>query len=113
MFFNLKKLILIALVTIATSASAYEVLDVCATYKNTGKSYKVEARFYSGNELNQRTKTFNYEAFSNYVVIFWGQGQASVIELDYAIGGISPFGSEGKDQNGYKWEISSSTSFCY
>jgi hypothetical protein len=95
------------------ASNAYEVVDVCATYKNTGKKYKVEARVYSGTELNQKTGSFDYNSFSKYAVIFWEAGQATVIELDLAIGGISPIGSDGKDQRGYPWSLSTSTTFCY
>lgn len=96
-----------------TQASAYEVVEVCAKYLGTGKSYVVESKVYSGSELNQRTKSYNYNSFSTHGVIFWGPEQASVIELDFSIGNkISPYGSTGKDQRGYRWELSTSTMFC-
>ncbi len=104
---------LVAGLLISTSAFAYEVLDVCATYSNTGKSYKVQGQIYKGGELNQRTSSFDYSAFSTYVVIFWSEGQASIIELDFFFGGLSPLGSSGKDQRGYEWEIKEGHTYCW
>ena len=99
--------------TLTSCAHAYEVVEVCATYLGTGKKYKVETRVYQGSELNSKTNSFDYNSFSKYAVIFWGPGQASVIELDLSIGGLSAFGSTGSDQRGYKWELSTSMMFCY
>ena len=91
----------------------YEVVEVCATYMGTGKKYKVETRVYSGSELNSKTRSIDYNSFSKYAVIFWGPNEASVIELDFAIAGISPLGSTGRDQRGYAWELTTSTMFCF
>ena len=88
-----------------------EVNEVCAKYKNTNKEYKVQAHILSGTELNQKTKGYSYNSYSKYAVIFWGKDEASIIELDYP-GTINSFGTDGKDQKGYKWEISKSSAFC-
>ena len=63
----------------------------------------------------------DYNAFSAYVVIFFAQGQAAVIELDAPVFGcgseftancIPRFGNpKGKDQSGRTWEICAG-SFC-
>lgn len=92
-------------------ADAYEVTDVCATYQNTGKDYKVEANIYKCDELNDNTNSSHCLFFRYYTVIFWGPGQASVIEVDY--GNVSSYGSYGKDQQGYPWRGSRSTSYCF
>lgn len=97
----------------ASCSYAYEVLDVCATYENTGKKYKVEVKVFSGAELNQRTNTYNYSAYDKYAIIFWGGEQATIIKLDYSFSGISAFGSPGRDQQGYPWSLTTSTTFCY
>ena len=93
----------------------YEVLDVCATYSNSGKSYKVEAKIFSGRELNRRTRTFKYSSFSTYAIIFWSNDQATVIKLGNVIGGrISEIGSNtGVDQQGRPWSIKKGHRFCY
>jgi hypothetical protein len=88
---------------------------LCVKYMTqTGWSggYSVEATVIKGSELNRATKTFNYEAFSTYVVVFWDKGEASVLKLDYFYGSISAYGVEANDQEGRKWEVSK-TSLCY
>ena len=96
----------------STKVFAYEEIDVCAKYKNTGKSYSVEALVYDGSELNSATNSFNYNSFSTYVVIFWSSEQATIVELDYYFGSIGIFGLNGKDQRGYPWEIREGT-ICF
>ena len=108
----MKNIFIAFLLSVSTSSFAYEVVDVCATYVNTGKKYKVEAKVFSGSELNSKTNSYEYSAFSKYAIIFWAQGQATVIKMDYSYG-ISTFGSSGKDKSGYPWSLSTSTSFCY
>jgi hypothetical protein len=90
-----------------------ERLQVCAKYRTQyswSDGYRVEATKATGRELNQATHSFDYNAFSTYVVIFWDRGEASIIEMDWPT--ISAFGSEGEDMRGVRWEISTS-SFCY
>lgn len=77
--------------------------------------HKTQVTFLKGAELNKATRTFNYNAFSAYVVIFFAQDQAAVIELDSPVFGcgteftancIPKFGNpKGKDQSGRTWEI--------
>lgn len=43
---------------------------VCAEYSDTRKHYWVDARILSGTILNEETKTFNYDFWATYVVIF-------------------------------------------
>lgn len=45
------------------------------------KKYTVEVTFLTGMELNQATETSNYRTSSVYAIIFWDQGQATVIRL--------------------------------
>ncbi len=96
------------------SAFAYEVVDVCATYMNTNKNYAVEAQLYRGEELNQRTRTNNYDDLYAYAVIFWGPGKATVIKIDHsnllmAPPSIGMLGSTGRDQRGYPWRLTERT----
>ena len=105
-------LILFFALAICCNGQAAERKTVCATYKPTNRSYKVEATLLMGSELNQKTNSFDYVSFSKYVVIFWKENQTSIIELDFSFG-PGPFGTDGKDQQGREWEISTSTTFCY
>ena len=80
----MKKLtVIIFLIFLSFNAFAYEVLDICATYKNSGNKYKVEGNIYKGTELNKRTNSYKYNSWSTYVVIFWSNDQASIIKLAY------------------------------
>tara|TARA_Y100000813_G_C23849291_1_gene205769 strand:+ start:62 stop:397 length:336 start_codon:yes stop_codon:yes gene_type:complete len=98
----------------AFNISAYEVLDACAEYKNTGEKYKIEIQIFKGSELNKKTNTFNYNSFSRYGVIFWSNDQATIIEFDYFLGSFPTlYGVNGKDQRGYPWEVRSGHNFCY
>ena len=110
----MKKLSIFLLsILISFNTFAYEVLDVCATYSNTGKSYTVQGNIYSGNELNSKTGSWSYNSWSTYVVIFWSNAQASVIELDYYFGSLGFMGSNGKDQRGYPWTIKEGHLYCW
>ncbi len=92
-------------------AQAYVVLEVCAEYKNTGSKYRMEATVIDGSELNREWNTYDFASFSKYVLLFWADDQMSIIKLDYSFG-IGAFGSDGVDQRGYEWNISTSTMFC-
>lgn len=92
-------------------ASAYEVTEVCATYIRTGAKYQVEAQIMDGSELNERVGTFRFTSYQKYVLIWWNQSEVSVIELDFSYG-PSEFGTEGEDQLGRRWDISTSTWLC-
>jgi len=88
---------------------------VCVKYKtNTGwsKGYRVNAYILKGSELNRKTRTYDYNSYSTYVVVFWDKGEASILELDVYFGSISSIGNSAKDQYGRKWQVSKS-SFCY
>ena len=102
------------LIFLSFNAYAVEILDVCATYLNSGKRYKVEGHLLNGSELNQRTNSYKYESWSTYLVIFWSNDQATIIKLDFHIGsGLSPFGEKGKDQRGYPWQVSEGHLYCW
>lgn len=105
--------------TVAASHAAAEVRVPAQVRYETrdGASdwHKMQVTFVKGSELNTATRTFNYNAFSAYVVIFFAQDQAAVIELDSPVFGcgneftancIPRFGNpKGKDQSGRTWEI--------
>src|SRR5262245_44122146 len=52
--------------------------------------YNVQCTYATGTELNTATSSFRYQAFSTYAVVFWEQGEASVILMS----GFIPCGSE-------------------
>lgn len=98
-------------------AFAFAVEDqvVCAKYMTESgwsENYKVEAKIAKGSELNTATKTFDYNSFSTYVVIFWDQDEVSILELESYFGSLSPFGHDATDQIGREWNVSSSP-MCY
>lgn len=94
------------------ASSAYEVLEVCATYVGTGKSYEITVNIFEGSELNERTSSFDYNSFDKYAVIFWEDDWVSVIELESSLCNIG-FGCDGVDRQGYKWEIKTGYFSCY
>lgn len=109
----LRSAIVGAVLLLSGSASASEQVDICAVYSNTGSLYHVTATAISGSELNQATNTFNYNVFGHYIVIFWAQDQATVIEMSGISGTPSFIQESGTDQQGRSWEISAySPMFC-
>lgn len=88
---------------------------LCVKYKTTtgwSHGYQVNAYVLKGSELNRRTRTFNYNHYSTYVVVFWAKGEASILELDSYFGSISYWGHFAKDQYGREWQVSK-TIYCY
>lgn len=103
----LRQLVFFAICTFVSVSSAADREVICAKYETQqgwSQGYKVEATILKGTELNQATKTFDYSAFSTYVVIFWDKDEASIIELDFPY--LSAIGQNGKDQQGRRWEVS-------
>lgn len=101
--------LLVACALCCGMAHAAERVEVCAK-QGQGQAYKVQALHIDGSELNSKTGGFSYTSFAKYIVIFWAEGQASVIEMDFSH--LSVLGVGGKDQQGRKWDISTS-SLCF
>ena len=86
------------------------------------KKYTVEVTFMTGMELNQATSSYDYSSYSVYAIIFWGEGQATIIKLkSYLLSGYevtcdcidnSIYDLQGYDQNRDKWNICLSD-YCY
>jgi hypothetical protein len=84
--------------------------------------YTVDVNFLSGYELNKATKSWDYSSYSTYAVVFWGDGEASVIELSSYTGCgrevtqrciTNKYSNlEGEDQQGRGWEVCAK-SRCY
>lgn len=105
------KYILLALVILAIpNAYAGDRQNVCAKYRTKygwSDGYKVQGNVMKGGELNTAIRSFDYNSFSTYVVIFWSEEEVSVIELEMPY--LSAFGQDGEDQQGKKWNISTSS----
>lgn len=86
------------------------------------KEYYLDVTFLKGSELNNATNSFKYSIYSDYAVIFWSQGQASVIQLStYLICGYeiscdclsnTIIALKGEDQDGDIWNICLDE-YCY
>jgi hypothetical protein len=48
----------------------------------------------------------SYKIHKKYIVIFWDDRQASVIEMRFHF--LSPLDQQGEDQRGVKWKVSQS-----
>lgn len=116
----MKRLIFFLLLALfAFSSSAYEVIPICAKAQRRDGSWSTNyaiksAKVYKGSELNQATRTYNYNAYDTYVLIWWDEGEVSIIHLDFSI--VSLYNNEGKDQLGRKWSIDkrqSPDSYCF
>lgn len=89
---------------------------------NWSEYYTVDVTFMSGTELNRATKTFDYDGFSTYAIIFWDQDEATVIKISSYTGCgtevkqsciINKLSNlEGEDQQGRGWEICT-TNYCF
>lgn len=100
-------------IAIASAAAGATQQLACAVYLNTNTAYKVEITLISGSELNQATGSLSYNVLATYAVVFWADGQATVIELDMFFGSLNEIGTYGSDQDGRPWHVSSRTSFCW
>lgn len=90
-------------------------LNLCIKYQaqyGWSNGYSVNASIMKGSVLNQKTGTFNYNYLSTYVVVFWAQGEATIIELAYFFGSFSAIPISGTDQSGRTWQVAQ-TDFCY
>jgi hypothetical protein len=64
----------------ATLLALPPLVPVAAIASDTGKTHHVTAITTTGSKLNQATRSLNYNSSSRYVVIFWAQDHASVID---------------------------------
>jgi hypothetical protein len=123
----MKKLVFIltAILLLCFKAEAKYTQTCVARYmtqEGWSKKYTVDVTFISGSELNEATNSFKYSSFSVYAVIFWGEGQATVIKLSTflscgttvdkncitnTIGDL-----KGKDQDDDEWKICVSD-YCF
>lgn len=123
---KLKTLILITVFLSLGFFSDAKYVQTCKIKYKTNyewsKYYTVEVNFLTGSELNSATRTFNYQAFSVYAVVFWGNDQASVVKISSILMCGNEVSKEciinsltnlkGEDQQGKNWEICV-TGYCY
>jgi hypothetical protein len=74
----------------------------------------VEGTVISGSDLNKAVGSFTrFKTFSTYVVVFWGEEQASIFELPAnAFGRIPMMEREVEDQEGRRWKIRQGHFMC-
>ncbi len=123
----MKKIILLFTLTFLISFNVgAKYIQTCVvkymTEDGWSKKYTVRTTFLTGKELNDATESFNYSTHSVYAVIFWGEGQASVIKISTILicgyevdescikNTINDF--KGKDQDDDLWNICVSD-FCF
>jgi len=115
-----KSLLALMFVAVSLTANAKFTQRLNIKYQKEygwSKYYYVDVTIITGFELNQATGT----SYGTYAVVFWGQGQATVIKLtNYLACGYEAtpscisynYSLEGKDQDGDKWYICL-TDYCY
>lgn len=114
----------VALGAFASTASAAVRLHERVRYdtqQGFSDWHDTDVTFASGTELNRATRSFDYDGFATYAVIFFSQDQAAVIRLSNPLmcGDIANqqcvtkvFGNlTGTDKGGRNWEICNSA-FC-
>lgn len=126
MAIGIKKLLILSLLLLSvfTAAEAKYTKTCKVKYKTQGRwseYYTVDVNFLSGSELNSATSSYNYQTYSTYAVIFWGNGKAAVIQISGYTGCGTEvtesciinkiYNLEGEDQIGRDWEICTRT-FC-
>lgn len=118
----MKKIALLLGIFFAAQSQAYENLNICARYQTNdnwtsswSKGYKLQAQIYSGSELNKATKSYKYNSYDKYVLIWWGKDAVSIIKLDRSSISFYSYRSSGTDQTGRKWQLNEiySSDNCY
>lgn len=118
--------LMLLLAALALSAPSYARLTTPAkvryeTSEGRSKWYAVDVHFFTGSELAQTTGQWSrFSSLKKYAVIFWGQDQATIIEISNLLICGTEFSQscmpilsriKGKDQDGDEWEVCTS-SFC-
>lgn len=118
--------ILLLFYTLFVQTSDAKYVQTCKVkYKtnyNWSEYYTVEVSFFTGYELNRATRTYNYDTYSVYAIIFWDKDEATVIKVSSYTGcGNEVTQScisnkvnnlEGEDQQGRNWELCIKN-YCY
>ena len=111
---------LVALTTLLAcfEAMAAERAEACVKYEKEygwSEGYAVEATVIDGSELNEKVGSYTrFRSFATYAVVFWGEGEATILELPgMSMGSLPLFESEVKDQEGRRWKIKEGHLFCH
>lgn len=75
--------------------AAAEVRRLCeVSYKRADRSSSepaiVEVTFLTGSELNNRTRSYDYDQFSNYAAIWFAEDQVALLSIESFIVGVGP-----------------------
>ena len=105
---NLIKIHLFTLFILFFSSNliAIEKDVVCIKYQTQSgwsQAYEVEGTILKGFDLNRLTMSNAYKPLVTYVVVFWENNQATIIESDSLM--ITLMESNGVDQNGVTWKV--------
>lgn len=104
--------------SLVQGANAAEEKPVCVKYRKDFKwsqTYSVQATVKSGSELSAATGEWSrFTSFNSYAVIFWGQNQATILELPpLSMNDIPMFETDVEDADGRKWKISKRGTVCF
>jgi hypothetical protein len=86
-----KKLWFVLLIIFPFTLQAY-ISRICKVSYETrdgwSSEYLMEVNFLTGRELNKATKSFDYSSFSNYVLLWFDEGEVAILELDDFLIGV-------------------------
>lgn len=106
-------LIAFFIILFSINLHAVEKDIVCIKYQTQNgwsQAYEVEGTILKGFDLNRLTMSNSYTPLSTYVVVFWDNNQATIIESDASM--ITLLESSGKDQKGVMWKVKKG-GICY
>ena len=94
-----KSLLLLAFIFLANMMAFGEVRRICKVKYQTedgwSKEYTVQVTFLTGRELNKATKSYDYDSYSNYCLIWFEQGEVAILEIrDYLLSVGEDFDAE-------------------
>jgi hypothetical protein len=91
---GLAVLLLGAIYILAVPPAEAEVRRLVEVTYDRSRSYDrsdpqiMEVTFETGRELNKKTRSFDYQPFSNYALIWFDQDEVAIIEIDSFIVGM-------------------------
>ncbi|MSU62638.1 MAG: hypothetical protein EXS31_09605 [Pedosphaera sp.] len=82
--------IVLVLFCTASSQAAVRRLCLVSYEKQIGYSdeVKVEVNFVTGKELNKATKSFDYDSFENYALVWFKEGEVAILKIDEIVLGV-------------------------
>jgi hypothetical protein len=109
---------LLSLAANPSTAMAAQREEVCIKYQKEygwSKSYTVIGTVISGSDLNSKVGSLSrFKALSTYVVVFWDDDKATILELPpLSMGSVPMFESEARDQLDRLWKIKQGHTFCF